>query len=76
MIKPAVLFQNSMILQQDKNISIWGDSEPGVTVAITVQGQTATGTADDNGKWCVTLEPLHTSFSETVVVTAENERIE
>ncbi len=76
MIKPAVLFQNHMILQREKNIAIWGDSEPGVTVTITVQGQTVTGTADDNGKWCVILKPLHTSFSETVVITTENECIE
>ncbi|MBS4455723.1 sialate O-acetylesterase [Tuanshanicoccus lijuaniae] len=76
MIKPAILFQNHMILQREKFISIWGESDPGVTVAITVQGQTAIDIADDKGKWSVTLEPLYTSFSETVVVTAENETIE
>lgn len=50
MLKPAVLFQNYMILQREKNISIWGNSKPKETVTISIQGQTVTGTADDNGR--------------------------
>ncbi len=54
---PAIIGDN-MVLQQGQINPLWGWAEPGEKITVTVNGQTHSATADDNGKWKVTLEPL------------------
>lgn len=49
------LFQNGMVLQRDRPIPVWGTADKGEPVTVTFRGKTYTATADDNGRWSVTL---------------------
>jgi len=57
---PAV-FGDHMILQADIPLPIWGQADPGDTLTVTFADQTQTATADKDGAWRVTLNPLQAS---------------
>ena len=75
MVKTAELFQSGMILQRDKTVPVWGTAEPGERVRVTVQGKTAEGQADENGRWSVELPPLTASEEEQMTVSGTSGRI-
>jgi sialate O-acetylesterase len=55
------LFTDHMVLQRDIACPVWGWSEPGDTVAVTFGEQTKTGTAADDGRWKIRLDPMPAS---------------
>lgn len=57
---PKVIGHN-MILQQNKPVAIWGYSEPSAPVRVSFGKQVLKTTADDNGKWIVSLKPMKAS---------------
>jgi len=57
-VKPAALFSDHMVLQSGMAVPIWGTADPGEKVAVTLNGKTASATADANGKWTVRLAKL------------------
>ena len=57
---PHIIGSN-MVLQQGKPLPIWGWAEAGEKVPVSSAGKQAEGTADDKGKWRVTLEALPVS---------------
>ncbi len=52
------LFQNGMVLQRDTLDPVWGWTEPGKTVTVSIQGKTASAVAAGNGKWSLKIGPL------------------
>src|SRR5438477_12756926 len=52
---------NSMVLQRDRAVPIWGTADPGETVVVTFGSQTQTTKAGPDGKWRVTLRPVPAS---------------
>ena len=54
---PAIVGDH-MVLQRDLELPIWGWADPGANVQVSIDGQTHSGTADDKGRWEVTLNPL------------------
>ena len=52
---------------------VWGAGKPLSTVGVTVQGQKVSSACDQDGKWKVTLKPLKTSFSETMIIRSGEE---
>lgn len=75
MLKLACLFQNGMVLQREKMISIWGSTEPGVTVSVSIQGHTVCEDANGDGAWLVRLGPLEASFQETMCIMSGEDAI-
>ncbi len=57
---PAILSDN-MVLQQDKPAHIWGWAQAGKPVVVRISGQQKSATADNAGKWSVTLDTLKSS---------------
>lgn len=51
---PAII-SDHMVLEKSAKVPIWGKAEPGEKVTVTLDGKTATATADANGKWKVIL---------------------
>jgi sialate O-acetylesterase len=58
--KPFVhtLFANDMVLQRGVEDPIWGWTDPGKTVTVSMNGKTATATADQDGKWIAKIGPF------------------
>ena len=57
-VKPSALFSDHMVLQSGTLAPIWGTATPGEKVAVTLNGQTRSATADAQGKWTVSLYNL------------------
>ncbi len=51
------IFAEHMVLQRDRPNPIWGWTEPGKKVKVTVGNRHAEGMADATGKWMVKLAP-------------------
>lgn len=75
MLKCSDIFGNDMVLQRDKQIPIWGAAEPGAQVHLTMQGQTFSATADEDGRWKAVWGPFHTSTEETLIVSSGGEKL-
>lgn len=69
MFRCAAIFSNDMVLQRDKNISIWGtcDGEESITVSIPERKVSVKADIAD-GKWIAVLPPQETCNSCTVIV--------
>ena len=52
------VFGDNMVLQQGQPVPVWGKAAPGEKVSVSFAGQTATTTADAQGKWRLKLVPL------------------
>lgn len=50
MFKPALLFQDGMVLQRETPVPVWGLADPGSEVEVTVQGHTARTRAAADGR--------------------------
>ncbi len=75
MLKTAEIFQDGMILQRGKKISVWGQSDPETKVMVQIQGQKETGKADSAGNWQICIPELVTSECETMDITTEAESL-
>lgn len=72
-VAPAKVFQDKMVLQRDKNVPVWGHADPAENVTVEFAGQKKSTTADKDGKWSITLEPLKTSAVGTkMTITGKN----
>lgn len=57
------LFSDGMVLQQGKDVPVWGRSDPGARIEISFAGQMAEGVAGEDGRWLVRMKPLASSSS-------------
>ncbi len=71
--KAASLFQDHMVLQREKPVKVWGSLTTGDEVTVSFAGQTKTATADKDGKWMVTLNPMPAS-SDGRTMTVDSTR--
>ena len=63
------LFTDHMVLQRDVATTVWGWTQPGKAVTVTLAGKTATGGANAQGKWLVRLGTLPAGGPHTMTVT-------
>jgi sialate O-acetylesterase len=59
---PKILGHN-MVLQQKKEVAIWGTATPNEKIAVSFAGQNKTTLADKAGNWSVKLSPMKASFT-------------
>lgn len=52
------VFTDNMVLQRDQPDAIWGWTQPGAAVKVSISGKTAEAKAAADGKWKATLPPL------------------
>jgi sialate O-acetylesterase len=66
--KPLVhpLFGDHMVLQRDVAAPVWGWTEPGGEVRVSLDGKTATARADQSGRWQVKLGPFSAGGPHTL----------
>lgn len=51
---PAII-SDHMVLEKTDSVPLWGKADPGEKVTVTLADQTATTTADPDGKWSMSL---------------------
>ncbi len=58
-LKLAPVFGDHMVLQRERQVPVWGSADAGAEVRVQVEGlKEAKTTADKEGNWKLTLEPL------------------
>lgn len=71
-VKLPRLISDSMILQRDTKVKIWGWASPDEKVRINFHNKTYTTTAEKDGKWIITLSPLKAGGPYDMNITASN----
>ncbi len=66
-LKLPAVFGDHMVLQQKQANPVWGWDTPGTEVTVTFSGQTKTGTAGEDGRWTVQLDPLDANATPAVL---------
>lgn len=75
MLKPAMIFNNRMVLQRGKPIPIWGEADPGQLIHVKFHGNIAEGKADKSGKWEVILPACAAGCGYAMEVCSGEEKI-
>ena len=57
-LQTASIFNDNMVLQRDKPINFWGESEPGNKVSIKISDNFSDTYTDIHGKWKVSFPPM------------------
>ena len=52
---------NDMVLQQGKDVAIWGKGVPGKTITVRFAGQTVRTAVEEDGGWMLRLSPMEAS---------------
>lgn len=66
------LVRDSMVLQREKPIKIWGWSSPKEKITISFNHQKVKTTADANGKWSTTLPSMKAGGPYTMLIDGKN----
>ncbi len=67
----GALFSDHAVLQRDANIPVWGNASRGEKVTVSICGQTASATADEQGRWKLALAPLKVGGPFEMTVSGE-----
>lgn len=71
-VKLPALIGDNMVLQQGRQVPIWGTAEPDEQVTITMGEHQATATADKEGRWMLKLEALEAGGPFDLTVAGNN----
>lgn len=66
------LVRDSMILQRDAPLNVWGWAAPGEKVTVKLAGKSGKATTGADGKWILQLPPLKAGGPYTMNVDASN----
>ncbi|MCD8015316.1 MAG: hypothetical protein LUG99_19535 [Lachnospiraceae bacterium] len=75
MLQLATIFQDGMILQREKPVTVWGTGTPGASVTAEIQGKQASAITNEQGNWRVVLPALSASEEEQLVICSGEEMI-
>ena len=67
------LFSDHMVLQQEREIRIWGKADPREVVNVTLAGHTSSATADGLGDWSVLLPSMNAGGPFTLIIHGKQE---
>lgn len=71
-VKLPALIRDSMILQRDVPVNIWGWASPGEKIAITLNKKKYAVKADQNGKWTCLLSATKAGGPYTIAISGKN----
>ena len=76
-LRLAEVFTDSMVLQREKPLNVWGTASPGAEIKVKIGRSTAKAVAGDDGRWSATLAPLWASAKPVAFrVSGDGGRIE
>lgn len=73
MLKVAEIFQDNMVLQQGKDLFIWGTAQKGSRVVIEIQDKHVEAAVDGEGNWMAQLPPLMVSVQDKMRISGSND---
>lgn len=73
-LKLSPVFGDSMVVQRDQPIHVWGWTAPGTKVKVEMAGHTATAEAESSGRFDVKLDPLPAGGPHEMVIHADESR--
>ena len=71
-VKLPSIFGSHMVLQRDRELTIWGWADAGESVTVEIAGQSKQTKADAKGNWKVTIDPLKVGNPLILRVTGKN----
>jgi sialate O-acetylesterase len=71
-VKLPALISDNMVLQQGRQVAIWGTADAGEQVTVSLGEQRESATADANGQWKVHLGPLKAGGPWEMTVAGKN----
>lgn len=66
------LVSDSMVLQRENYVRVWGWAMPGEKVTVRFNGQSPAAVADAGGKWAVVLDPMQAGGPYDMEIDASN----
>jgi hypothetical protein len=66
------LFSDHMVVQQGRDIPVWGWAKPGEVVTVTLSNRSSSVTAGTDGRWKATLDKLNAGEAGTLTVVGRN----
>ncbi|MBB3056791.1 sialate O-acetylesterase [Mucilaginibacter gotjawali] len=57
-VTPSGIFSDHMVLQRGQDIPVWGRAATKTKVKVTIDGQSASATANEKGAWKTILKPM------------------
>lgn len=69
------LFGDHMVLQQGREIHVWGKADPGESVGASLAGRSSSATADGRGDWSLHLPALTAGGPFTLIVRGKKEAV-
>ena len=70
-LKLSPVFGNSMVVQRDKPIHVWGWTAADTDVHVELAGHEGTGKSDSSGRFDILLDPLPAGGPHTMTITAD-----
>src|SRR5215813_5867156 len=70
------VISDSMVLQRDRPVPIWGTADPGEQVSITFGGQTKATVASADGRWLVRFNAMRANPTPALMTILGHNRIE
>lgn len=74
-LRLPMIFADHMVLQQNKNIPIWGTTQPSEQVKVEFCNQTYSCSADDKGNWMLFMAPAKAGGPHLLAVSTSSESI-
>jgi len=72
-VRPAKVFSDHVVLQQELPINVFGSADPGEPVTVEFNGATMSGKAGDDGRWLVKLPAMKADGkAHTLVIKGTN----
>src|SRR6185436_15948123 len=69
------LIRDSMILQRDSKINVWGWASKGEKIKIKFNGKNSKTTTASDGKWSLQLPPMKAGGPYTMNIDASNDLV-
>lgn len=70
-VRMASIFGDSMVVQRDKPIRVWGWTEPGIDVSVQLADKSAKTKSDSSGRFDVSLDSLPAGGPHEMVINAD-----
>jgi len=74
-LKLPSFFSDHMVFQRGQKIRVWGMAEPGTTIIVSLNGKTAKGKANVEGRWQVSLPAMKEGGPYELEVKAGDEKM-